>query len=332
MSATAKQATNESCNVCSLIPHASGTPKMLLAQEVPLSEAQCLIHLVLCRIKSTFQAHTVTLKKRENERTCTSRRQGVICFKEPFLVIKGTRYAENKWHEETIECKAEALRGLSNDTFQWIKEVCDPIWSQHVTKLTWVTALEKPIKIQKEVPNELCFHGEGRVNMGETKKCNKTVMIPDMKKGTAALMDMYWICGKQAYLHLPASWKGTCALATLHTALMVIPESHIQGTAGQSAGISAAGQSAEPSTASQLMITEAPAYELLSEYELKRRLTRSKRSSNYISSESSKLLAEILQKYKLFSSAETFFASLLVPGLQAQTNANGSSSNWLTTL
>ncbi|XP_069471427.1 uncharacterized protein [Ambystoma mexicanum] len=229
-----------------------------------------------------------------------------------------------------MQCKAEALRGLPNDTFQWMKGACNHIWSQHVAKLTWVTALEKPIKIQKEVPHELCFRGEGKVNMGEARKCNKTVIIPDMKKGTAALMDMYWVCGKQAYLHHPASWKGTCALATLNTALMVIPESHIQGSAEQSAGISAAeqsagisaaGQSAEPSTSPQLTLTEGPAYELLSEYELKKRLTQSKRSSNYISSESSKLLAEIPQKYKLFSSAETFFASLLGPDLQARANA-----------
>ncbi|XP_069505808.1 uncharacterized protein [Ambystoma mexicanum] len=111
MSAAAKQASNESCYVCSLIPHATVTPKMLIPQEVPLSEAQCLIHLMLCRIKKTFQAHRVTMEKLENEQTCTSRRQGVICLQEPFFVIKGTRYADDKWHDETIECKAEGLQG-----------------------------------------------------------------------------------------------------------------------------------------------------------------------------------------------------------------------------
>ncbi|XP_069507386.1 uncharacterized protein [Ambystoma mexicanum] len=284
---------------------------------------------MLCRIKKTFQAHTVTMEKLENEQTCTSRRQGVICLQEPFFIIKGTRYADTKWHDETIECKAEGLRGLPDETYEWAKQTCIPIWSQHITKLTWVTPLERPIKIQKEIPHELCFHGEGKVNMGNVQQCNKTLIIPYMKKGTAALMDIYWICGKQAYLDLPASWRGTCALATIHSALMVIPESHVQFTsmpsadgskAGQSADISAAGQSAEPLTAPDETITEPPAYKLLSEETLRTKLSRSKRS-NYISSKSSELLAEIPQQYKLFSSAERFFASFLAPGVQASTNA-----------
>ncbi|XP_069490548.1 uncharacterized protein [Ambystoma mexicanum] len=319
MSATTKQATNESCYVCSLIPHASGTPKILVPQEVPLQDAQCLIHLVLCRIRNTFQAHTVTIEMLENEKTCTSKRQGVICIKEPFFVIKGTRFTDNKWHAEKIECKAEALRGLTEETFQWVKDTCASIWSQHIGKLTWVTALEKPIKRQKEISHELCFHGEGKVQMGTNKQCNKTIIIPDMKKGTAALMDMYWVCGKQAYLHLPASWRGTCGLATLHSALMVIPESNIQRK-GESAGTSAAGQSASTPAAPQPTPTELYAYNIISVNDLKERLSHRKRS-NYISTESSKLLAEIPTEYKLFNTAETFFASLLTSGLQARTNA-----------
>ncbi|XP_069485882.1 methyltransferase N6AMT1 isoform X1 [Ambystoma mexicanum] len=272
MSATAKQTTNESCYVCSLIPHASGTPKVLLPKELPIIDAQCLLHLTLCRIKNTFQAHEVTFQMLQNEKTCYPKTAGVVCLKEPFFVIQGTLFSDNKWKDEEVMCKAEALRGVTPEKLQWIEETCTPVWKEHISKLTWVTAIEKPFKLQSEIDYGLCFKGEGKTSMGTNKNCNKTLTIPDLRKGTAALMDTYWVCGNQAYLHLPPSWSGSCSMATLHSALMVIPESHIDGnskTPGRRQQ-----SAAQPTAESQMYV--------LSSGNKGEMLNRNKRASNYI--------------------------------------------------
>ncbi|XP_069460424.1 uncharacterized protein [Ambystoma mexicanum] len=309
MSATAKQTTNESCYVCSLIPHASGTPKVLLPKELPIVDAQCLLHLTLCRIKNTFQAHEVTFQMLQNEKTCYPKTAGVVCLKEPFFVIGGTLFSDNKQKDEEVLCKAEALRGVAPDRLQWIEKTCTPVWREHISKLTWVTAIEKPFKLQSEMDYKLCFKGEGRTPMGTNSNCNKTLTIPDLKKGTAALMDTYWVCGKQAYLHLPQSWSGSCSMATLHSALMVIPESHIDGSKRTQERMQSV---AQPTAESQIYVLSSGSKEEV--------LTRNRRASNYISKASSELLAQIPDKYRLFSSAETFFASL-VSSVQARANA-----------
>ncbi|XP_069473824.1 uncharacterized protein [Ambystoma mexicanum] len=310
MSATAKQTTNESCYVCSLIPHASGTPKVLLPKELPMMNAQCLLHLTLCIIKNTFQAHEVIFKMLQNEKTCYSKPAGVVCLEEPFFVIQGTLFSDKKWKDEEVMCKVEALRGVAPEKLQWIEETCTPVWKKHISKLTWVTAIEKPFKLQSEIDYELCFKGEGKTAMGTNKNCNKTLTIPDLRKGTAALMDMYWVCGNQAYLHLPPSWSGSCSMATLHSVLMVIPESHLDGS-------KRAQERMQPSAAQPT--TEEHMY-VLSSGNQEGVLTRNKRASNYISKASSELLAQIPDRYRLFSSAETFFASL-VSSVQARANA-----------
>ncbi|XP_069492524.1 uncharacterized protein [Ambystoma mexicanum] len=310
MSTTAKQTTNESCYVCSLIPHASGTPKVLLPRELPIVDAQCLLHLTLCRIKNTFQAHDVSFRMVQKNKTCYSQASGVICLKEPFFAIQGTLFSENKWKDEEVLCKAEALKGVQPEKLRWMERTCLPIWKEHIPKLTWVTAMEKPFKLQSEIQNELCFKGEGKMAMGTNKNCNKTLTIPDMKKGTAALMDTYWVCGNKAYLHLPQSWSGSCSMATLHSTLMVIPESHIDRSNMVNGGSNQ--NAASPTTQAHLYV--------LSSGGKGEELSRNKRASNYISQASSDLLAQIPDKYRLFSSVETFFASL-VSSVQARANA-----------
>ncbi|XP_069485770.1 uncharacterized protein [Ambystoma mexicanum] len=310
MSATAKQTTNESCYVCSLIPHASGTPKILLPKELPIVDAQCLLHLTLCRIKNTFQAHEVTFRMLQNEKTCYPKTVGVVCLEEPLFVIQGTLFSDNKWKDEEVMCKAEALRGVPPEKLQWIEETCTPVWKEHISKLTWVTAIDKPFKLQNEIDYELCFKGEGKTSMGTNKNCNKTLTIPDLRKGTAALMDTYWVCGNQAYLHLRQSWSGSCSMATLHSALMVIPESHVDGSKRTRENTQ---QSAtQPTAESQIYVLSSGNKEEV--------LSRNRRASNYISKASTELLAQIPDRYRLFSSAETFFASL-IPSIQARANA-----------
>ncbi|XP_069477080.1 GRB2-associated and regulator of MAPK protein 1 isoform X2 [Ambystoma mexicanum] len=310
MSTTAKQTTNESCYVCSLIPHASGTPKVLLPRELPIVDAQCLLHLTLCRIKNTFQAHDVSFRMVQNNKTCYSQASGVICLKEPFFAIQGTLFSESKWKDEEVLCKAEALKGVQPEKLRWMERTCLPIWKEHIPKLTWVTAMEKPFKLQSEIQNKLCFKGEGKMAIGTNKNCNKTLTIPDMKKGTAALMDTYWVCGNKAYLHLPQSWSGSCSMATLHSTLMVIPESHIDRSNTMNEGLNQ--NAASPTTQAHLYV--------LSSGGKGEELSRNKRASNYISQASSDLLAQIPDKYRLFSSVETFFASL-VSSVQARANA-----------
>ncbi|XP_069506859.1 uncharacterized protein [Ambystoma mexicanum] len=156
---------------------------------------------------------------------------------------------------------------------------------------------------KRKITYEPCFLGQGKTNMGTNKKCNKT-LIPDMKKGTAALMDTYWVCGKQAYLHLPHSWRGTCSLATLHSALMVVPESHIEG--GKRLQAVRGPEDTQPTD-------ETPVYALSTE-------NMQRRSSNYISKASTEHLVQIPVRFRLFNSAETFFASLS-PSIQARANA-----------
>ncbi|XP_069499670.1 syncytin-2-like [Ambystoma mexicanum] len=152
--------------------------------------------------------------------------------------------------------------------------------------------------------------GEGKTAMGINKDCSRTLTIPDMRKGTAALMDTYWVCDRQAYLDLPQSWSGSCSLATLHSALMVIPESHIGG--GRKGQDAPRKNEAQP--------TEEPQIYVLSSSNKEEMLSRNRRSSNYISKASSELLAQMPERYRLFSSAETFFASLIT-SIQARANA-----------
>ncbi|XP_069507163.1 syncytin-A-like isoform X1 [Ambystoma mexicanum] len=188
--------------------------------------------------------------------------------------------------------------------------MCTPIWTEHISKLTWVTTIENPFKLQKNISYELCFHGEGKGDMGRNKNCSKTLIIPDMKKGTAALMDTYWVCGNVEYLHLPQSWRGTCSMATVHSARMVIPESHVSGK-NQHEEIAA-----EPSPIPQ----ETVPVDTITKEDAQNPLKRNKQSSNYIYTKSSELLAQIPDRYRLFSTAETCFASL-VPSVQTRANA-----------
>ncbi|KAJ1109883.1 hypothetical protein NDU88_007240 [Pleurodeles waltl] len=49
------QTTNESCFVCSLIPHASDTDRLHSSKEVSPNITQCLLHLYLCRMRARMQ-------------------------------------------------------------------------------------------------------------------------------------------------------------------------------------------------------------------------------------------------------------------------------------
>ena len=59
MTSVRSQASTNSCYICSLIPHAVGTDRLYLSQEVSPSKTKCLIHLYLCRIKAKLQPNTI---------------------------------------------------------------------------------------------------------------------------------------------------------------------------------------------------------------------------------------------------------------------------------
>ncbi|XP_069489924.1 uncharacterized protein [Ambystoma mexicanum] len=86
------------------------------------------------------------------------------------------------------------------------------------------------------------------------------------------------------------------------------------------------GPKATRATTNTLPTGEPPLY-ALSEGNTDKIMSRKRRSSNYISKASSEFLAQIPDRYRLFSSAESFFTSL-IPSIHARANAKWLQITW----
>ncbi|XP_069468087.1 uncharacterized protein [Ambystoma mexicanum] len=290
-----KERSDEGCYVCSLIPLATSTPRLVIAQEMQPLISQCLVHLTLCRVRSLFQGHTVqaVVIDSEDEQCAEKKEQGSYKVR-PFLKLEGAFFLNNRWVPGVESCAAGGLLGFPEDVVARVNENCGKIWVDHVPKLTWIELNEAPAVILTPAEYSFCFRGNGTVHVGTNVRCNKTLFIPDLTEGTAALMNVYWVCGENAYIQLPPSWRGVCSLTTLHSPVLVVPDSH-------------------------LSVINVLAPEPTKPPIVKRVLKR----SHYLSKEDSERLNAISDQWQLFTNAETYFGSLLVPG---ETAAN---KNWL---
>ena len=69
MTMTGRKKTNDSCYVCSHIPHAAGADRLIFPREAPPRIAKCLLHLFLCRVRGQVQVTTVNITKAEVDTT-----------------------------------------------------------------------------------------------------------------------------------------------------------------------------------------------------------------------------------------------------------------------
>lgn len=180
--------TNESCYVCSYIPHAVGADRLIFPNEVPPRIAKCLFHAFLCRIRGQIQVNRVNIFEVYANTT--------LWDHTPIVFVVITDRAQLGGELEDMHGRQVAY--LKNKA---------AFTRQHGFLI--ISAPSATCNLT------LCFLGNGRIPVGCNTNCSSTIFYLDLQWGTSRLMDFYWAWWECLYLQLPPRWSSLRSLEQL---------------------------------------------------------------------------------------------------------------------
>lgn len=82
---------------------------------------------------------------------------------------------------------------------------------------------DQPVNIVLSLgPYPWCVKQNGSAFVGETVDCHKVIDNQTLPEVYHTAVGVYWICGNNAYSHLPSIWSGICALGHLVPAMRIV--------------------------------------------------------------------------------------------------------------
>uniref|UniRef100_A0A3B5KFR3 Uncharacterized protein n=1 Tax=Takifugu rubripes TaxID=31033 RepID=A0A3B5KFR3_TAKRU len=230
---TARTQNHSRCYVCSMLPVSVHTPR-ITAEPMTGSEGQCFVHIGLSRDPNfTIKLLDGTWFTRSN------------CTQKPLRTMAGKA---NRFRFPVLGAINHTYcyaRSGGRDLGSLHKDVCKVVYTSCAlgisddVKLNYITdRYYRETCLQQHKSSEQCEqecmddprHLCGYFTLDESTQmcpegynctCNYPTFTPE-DKGTQLVDKGWWLCGHNAYAHLPANWSGVCAPVHLKDHTIII--------------------------------------------------------------------------------------------------------------